>query len=297
VNKPYKNFLKAWPYHVGNMGMNALTFVLSMGWRKRSADDQIKKQLHWVEQNDLAAGPTSFSGNSFTVLSWNIFKGFYEGKLVDIMHDLIREHNPHVVVFQEAPMYSDSSFLEWPEEFVPASFSYVSSQKKVPGMHEFEHTGELTAALMPHSKSTFHLFPKITNQKHLRNDEYLHRNFIYTQYQTRSGSLGLYNVHLESMATPLRRLAEAKALYDVIENHDDDIAVLAGDFNTIMSSPLEPAVQFFRKKGFANGLKPGLKQWVPRLDHIFVRGAKGIRTTVFPRVGSDHKPAIAKILL
>lgn len=267
-----------------------------MGSRSRKPDERIRKQLHWQEEKYGSHGQTSFAGDSLTILSWNVFKGFYEHKLVEAMSDLIQEHSPDVVVFQEAPMYPDGSFLELPKEFDPASQVYVSSQKKVPGVYEFEHTGEFTASRMPHQKASFHLFPKVTNQKHFDDSEYLHRNFLYTQWQTRSGSLGLYNVHLESVSTPLKRLAEVKALYDVIEQHDDDITIVAGDFNTI-SGGLEPAVQFFKKKGFVNGLNSGLKQWVPRLDHIFVRGAKSIKTTVFPRIGSDHKPAIAKIKL
>jgi len=255
----------------------------------------MKKQLHWFEKNDLAAGPSSFIGDTLTLLSWNVFKGFHEHKLVSIMHDLVREHQPDAIVFQEAPMYTDGSFLEWPDEFSPVSLTYISSQKKRPGVYEFEHTGELTAARMPHSKASFHLLPKITNQKHFKDTEYLHRNFLYTQWQTRAGSLGLYNIHLESITTPRSRLAEVHDLYDVVEKNDDDITILAGDFNTIMGTTLEPAMQFFKRKGFINGLKPGIKQWVPRLDHIFVRGAKGIKTTLFPRIGSDHKPAVAKI--
>lgn len=289
--------MRLWPHHVRDLGLNAMTFMVSMVSRHRQPDEQMKKQLHWFEQNELAAGPSSFTKDSFTILSWNVFKGFYENKLVTIMHDLVREHQPDVVAFQEAPMYSDGSFLEWPSEFVPSSLAYISSQKKVPGVYEFEHTGELTAARMPYVKSSFHLFPKVTNQKHFNDNEYLHRNFLYTQWQTRSGSLGLYNIHMESVTTPLSRLAEVQALYEVIEKNDDDITVVAGDFNTFMSTALEPAVQFFQKKGFVNGLKPGFKQWVPRLDHIFVRGSKGIRTIVLPRHGSDHKPVIAKILL
>jgi endonuclease/exonuclease/phosphatase family metal-dependent hydrolase len=278
------------------MGINALTFFVSMVYKNRQPDEEMKKQLYWLEKNELAAGPSSIIGNSLTILSWNVFKGYYEHKLLDAMHKLIKNQNPDVVAFQEAPMFADNSFLEWPDEFVPAALSYISSQKKAPGIYEFKHTGELTASRAPHLKSSFHLFPKITNQKYFT-EEYLHRNFLYTQWQTRAGSLGLYNVHLESMATPRSRLAEVQALYDIIEKHDDDITVLAGDFNTFMGSTLEPAVLFFKKKGFVNGLKPGIKQWVPRLDHIFVRGAKGIKTTLFPRVGSDHKPAVAKILL
>lgn len=267
-----------------------------MGLRNRKPDERARKELHWHEDNQMAAGPSSFAGDHLTILSWNVFKGFYEHNLIDVMHELIQEHTPDVVVFQEAPMYPDGSFLELPKEFIPASQVYISSQKKIPGVYEFAHTGEFTAARMPHLKASFHLFPKVTNQIHFHDAEYLHRNFLYTQWQTRSGSLGLYNVHLESISTPLKRLAEVKALYDVIEQHDDDITIVAGDFNTI-SGGLEPAVQFFRKKGFVNGLKAGVKQWIPRLDHIFVRGAKSIKTTIFPRVGSDHKPAIAKIRL
>jgi endonuclease/exonuclease/phosphatase family metal-dependent hydrolase len=225
-----------------------------------------------------------------------VFKGFYEDHLIDTLHHLIRKNQPDVVALQEAPMYKDRAFIEWPAEFQPISFSYVSSQKKPPGTYEFEHTGELTAARMPHQKSTFHLLPKVTNQKHFHDLEYLHRNFIYTQWQTKSGSLGFYNVHLENISTPIKRLAEVESLYECLERYDDDIAVIAGDFNTI-SGPLEPALQFLRKKGFINGLKPGIKRILPRLDHILVRGAKNIRTTPLPRSGSDHKPSIARITL
>lgn len=268
-----------------------------MGSGHRQPGQEDKEVLHWVEKNEFSSGPSSFLGDTFTLLSWNVFKGFYEEKLVDIMHSLIVKHQPDAIVLQEAPMYADDSFIKWPKEFQPASLSYVSSQKKIPRVYEFEHTGELTAARMPHLKSSFHLFPKVTDQRHFHQEEYLHRNYIYTQWQTRSGSLGLYNVHLESVSTPLKRLAEVKALYDVIEEHDDDITLIAGDFNTIMGQTLEPAMLFLKKKGFVNGLLPGLQQIVPRLDHVFVRGAKEISTQVLPRVGSDHRPLVARILL
>lgn len=294
--KPSKKFFRLWPYHVRDLGVNAVTFVLSMARRGRQPDYKMIKELHWHEDNS-AAGPSSFAGDSITVLSWNVFKGFYEHKLISIMHDIIREHEPDIIAFQEAPMYPDGSFLEWPEDFPPASMIYISSQKKRPGVYEFEHTGELTASRMPHQQAQFHLFPKVTNQIVFSDLEYLHRNFLYSKWRTKRGTLGLYNVHMESVATPLNRLVEVQALYDVIEKNDDDITVVAGDFNTIMGATLEPAVQFFRKKGFVNGLRPGLPQWVPRLDHIFVRGAKSIKTTILPRLGSDHKPAIAKIEL
>lgn len=294
MNKPSKKFLSLWPYHVRDMSLNVMTFLLSVGSSHRQPTKQMKERLHWYESNIINTEPKTLP-NSFSVLSWNVFKGFYEHHLLDNMHRLIAKHNPDAIVLQEAPMYPDGSFLELPSQFAQSAQVYISSQKKLPGVYEFEHTGEFTASKYAYVKSSFHLLPQVTNQKHFNDSEYLHRSFLYTQFKTSTGTLGLYNVHLENMTTPRSRLVQVQALYEAVEKHDDDITVLAGDFNTFMSSALEPAVQFFHRKGFVNGLKPGLKQWIPRLDHIFVRGAKSIDTTVFPRVGSDHKPVIAKI--
>ncbi len=255
----------------------------------------MKKQLHWLNRNDKVSGQTSFTGDSFTVLSWNVFKGYGGHKFLDSMHSLVGKHSPDVVVFQEAPMFPGGTFLDWPKSFNPKSVVYVSSQKKIPGIHDYEHTGELVASQIPHLDASFHLLPKITNQKLLHNDEYLHRNFVYLRWNTRAGTLGLYNVHFESMTIPVHRMNEVLALYNQIEKNDDDITIVAGDFNTFMTTALEPALQFFKKKGFVNGLKPGIKQWLPRRDHIFVRGAKSVSTSVLKGMGSDHKPIIAKI--
>ncbi len=279
------------------MSLNVVTFLLSMGSKHKHLDASTRQKLHWHEENIELPEPHNTISGSFTVLSWNVFKGFYEHKLLANMHELIRDNAPDAIVLQEAPMYPDGSFLELPENFIESCKLYVSSQKKRPGVYEFAHTGEFTAAKTPYTKAEFYLLPQVTNQKHFMDSEYLHRSFLYTQFKTDSGTLGLYNVHLENMATPKSRLIQVQELYKVIEKNDDDITVLAGDFNTFMSSALEPAVQFFHRKGFVNGLKPGLKQWLPRLDHVFVRGAKNIETTIFPRIGSDHKPSIAKIIL
>ena len=132
------------------------------------------------------------------------------------------------------------------------------------------------------------------------------------QAQGRDGSpwtLRVANVHLDTSLAITRggpfaaRRRQAHALIDALRTQDDELTILAGDFNTWWGST-EPALNILRSAFPQTPRTANAETWRgplgvhAQLDYIFVRGTIAPKVQRLPeRFGSDHYPLLATISL
>jgi endonuclease/exonuclease/phosphatase (EEP) superfamily protein YafD len=115
------------------------------------------------------------------------------------------------------------------------------------------------------------------------------------------------NVHIASPEGPTLtgiRLRQFQWLTDYVSSLDGP-AIVAGDFNCTMWSPLYKSVA---RRGKLNNARAGLgiaptwfhlggSLYLLPLDHILARGARFTAARAGAGIGSDHRPLIAELSL
>jgi endonuclease/exonuclease/phosphatase (EEP) superfamily protein YafD len=226
------------------------------------------------------------------------------GGMHGLMHE-IRQHNPDLLVLQDAGEVAD---LSWPEAF---EWGWVMGRREV---HVF---GQYVVA----SRRPLRDCQRRTLAPAEAGGSYVH--CVLTDHGT---EVDLYTVHLLSPRDGLNaarwrwlegvpawkynvatRLAQAEALARVVAESRRPV-IVAGDLNAPQSSMVIQALQgtglrdAFASSGrgygytYGHDLRPGVS--FLRIDHVLVSPTIGVaRCVAGDRQGSEHRPVIADLLL
>ncbi len=289
--------IQLWMHHFREVKTTCITFMRSIFFSPVTQDsknlEKLIKSEHAPENNGHA--PEDF----ITIVTWNVFKGYYKNQVSDSIDLLARTYKPDLWILQEAPMYEKGLTLPL-FSGVTGNSSYVSSHK-FNGSHQyfpFSHSGQLTYSRFAYNHSEVQLLPEVTNYSSwARSTEFLHRVFLYTQIKTKSGkTIGVYNIHLENMTMPAGRLHQIDFILDSYKQKNDDYIIMAGDFNSFFTKRFEKLFKKLAEHGFVN-FAPSKLRMLPQVDYIFSKGFSGGNITSIRVAGSDHNPVVAQLEL
>ncbi|MCH7492136.1 endonuclease/exonuclease/phosphatase family protein [Patescibacteria group bacterium] len=229
-----------------------------------------------------------------SMVSWNIFRGYHKSKIRASLKKIMHEHNPGMILVQEAPVYESGVF--WDDPIFAGFNTYYAplhQVKKPTSFYNFSHSGQLALSRYPFTKTAVYPLPSVARQ-FMGRGHVIKRLALYTQILTDSGkSIGIYNIHLENAAWPSGRIKQLRFLQKIIDHNNDDCVVIGGDFNTFLGG-FEQVNAILKKFGFSK-LFSG-KRWLPRLDHFFVKGARATGVQLRGS-GSDHQPVMVRLSL
>ncbi|HEY0079109.1 MAG TPA: endonuclease/exonuclease/phosphatase family protein [Pyrinomonadaceae bacterium] len=118
-----------------------------------------------------------------------------------------------------------------------------------------------------------------------------------------SGSVRVFNSHIDPHAKVEGQLAQHAAILARAEEHAGEPVVLLGDFNTLTPESRMATCRFLEEHGYTSPIPTGTPTWRAGLyrlhaDWIFVRGLRVVRWGVArPLSVSDHWPVWAEIEL
>lgn len=260
-------------------------------------DDKPEKYIYLQNGHD-----GQIVGSSIKILSWNILRYYNQKQINQTLEHLFNLHNFDIVFIQEAPVYDDSKFSDlnllknFNKFYVP-----LHQIKKQDRFYNFKSTGNLILSKHSFVKTEVYELPTVSGwfTKIYKGNWVVKRIAVYAQIMVNNQRVGLYNIHLENNAGPSGRLKQIKYLLDeIIAKNNDDVVVIAGDFNTVLTRLLESGLRYLSQNGFTN-LFDGLRfkfRYLPRLDYFFVKGAKA-KSIQLKGNGSDHYPIMAEIIL
>lgn len=246
-----------------------------------------------------SSAPADSAAVSLTILSWNVYRNYNPEAIEASLKTMIEEHHPDLLLLQEVTIRETARFETRP--FIAHYHEFYAPMHVV---HErtrwmdFDASGQLILSDEPFTDAVALDLPEPALW--FRRDttaSRLVRNALYVRLPLEDGrTLGVYNVHLENRAWPGGRLKQTEHLIGLIEAHDDDAVVVGGDFNTYLSTRLEPALQAFLRAGFTLAAR-ARHPLLPAMDYIFVRGVRTVEEITVRGQGSDHPPVMTKIWL
>jgi endonuclease/exonuclease/phosphatase family metal-dependent hydrolase len=232
--------------------------------------------------------------NEMTIISWNILRNYNKQKIEKTLKKIKNDHNPDIILLQEAPVYDSSSF--WEDHLFSKFNLYYAplhQVKKQDSFYNFSHSGQLTLSHCPFIKTKVIKLPSLIKSV-LGKDHIIRRVALYTQLTRGNGStIGIYNIHLENVTWPTGRKKQLQYLLDEIKRNNDDTVLIGGDFNTFSGRFFEKGLALLVDAGFENLYNSGFRL-VPRLDYFFIKGAKGVALQL-KGSGSDHQPIMVKV--
>ncbi len=230
------------------------------------------------------------------IVSWNILREYNPQEIKKSLSEIIKNHNPNVLLLQEAAVrdgngfWQDHLFTKFNAAYAP--LHHVARKTK---FYDFDHSGQLTLAQFPYREVEVYALPLVAQQS-LGKNHLITRIALYTQIENAMGlRIGIYNVHLENRTGPSGREYQIRSLLETIEQKNDDVVVVGGDFNTFLGSKLERGIDDLERAGFKKGfVKEGL---LPQLDYFFYRGDKirGASGKQLQGEGSDHQPILLEL--
>jgi len=226
----------------------------------------------------------SINGN-LTILSWNILRNYNKQDIKESLAKIFDEESPDIIFIQEAPVYQNSSF--WGDELFSkfnVFYAPLHQIQKQDEFYNFVHSGQLILSKYPFTKTEVYPLPSVSRQ-FLGKNHFIKRLATYAQIKGKK-SIGLYNVHLENSAWQTGRKKQIDYLLEIINENNDDIVIIGGDFNTFLGK-WEQGLNILRELGFRGLFGTGI-----RLDHFFVKNALAIGKQLKGE-GSDHQPIMA----
>jgi endonuclease/exonuclease/phosphatase (EEP) superfamily protein YafD len=261
----------------------ALAAAVALAWHRRAAPAMFAVVLAaanvYLAWPDAEPGPRHIQGQRFRVVVSNVFFGNSEYERVVAF---VRRARPDAVVFAEVTPEWRTALRALENELPHTQFT--------PGLRH----GVLVMSRWPAVVSeTVPLGPDSVP-------------FVHTRLDVAGRQLDLYGVHTDwplgghNAGIRNRQLSELGTL----AARAGDAVVVAGDLNVTRHSP------YFSDLLARGGLRPASRgAWTPtwptffppagiQIDHVLVSGKIG--TTAFevgPRVGSDHRPIVADLVL
>jgi len=233
------------------------------------------------------------------LLSWNVFRNRRPATIERSLQGLVQKYHPHVVFLQEAPQGEKGSPWEidalngFHRLYAPVFEILVQSHR-----FGFDSTGQLTLSCFPFESTETYILPAVPRflERKAGPVARVVRRVPYARIRLPSGrTLGLHNVHLENRTLPSGRHLQVRHLLEVVDQKDDDVAVVGGDLNTFFGRNLEACLRLFARRGFTRLIGMARIRGLPALDYVLVRGA--LRTEAVPvrATGSDHYPVLVDI--
>lgn len=240
---------------------------------------------------------TASLGNKVVLISYNVNRCYQKDRVRDTLAEVLERHNPDVLLLQEAPIYEtgpfwhDPLFQDYNAYFVP--FHHVTERTD---HYNFCRSGQLTLAKPSFSQTFCHELSTVTDVNLGRNHK-TGRVLSYTQHQTLTKTVGIYNIHLENGCFPFGRKIQIDEILNIIEDRNDDVVVLGGDFNTWAGKRFELGLKKLVEAEFHDLFRPFRWGVHGRLDYFFVRGAEEYRAEELLMLGSDHHPITAAVYI
>lgn len=289
--------VQLWMHHFREVKTTLITLMRSIFFSPVTQDQADLEKL--IKSEYVTENSGFVSGNTITIVTWNIFKGYYQDRINNSMSLLSESYEPDLWLLQEAPMYENSTALPL-FAGVEGNRSYVSSHK-FNGEHAyfpFSHSGQLTYSRFAYGQSEVKLLPQVTNYSSwARSTEFLHRMFLYTQIKTEDGkTIGVYNIHLENMTTPSGRSHQIDFILDSYKEKNDDYVIMAGDFNSFFTRRFERLFKKLHEHGFVN-FAPKRLRLLPQVDFVYSKGFSSGKILTVRVSGSDHNPVVAHLEL
>lgn len=236
-----------------------------------------------------------------SLLSWNILRYYHRDEIAVTISQIFAQRECDVAFIQEAPVYRQSRFADIPLfagwHSVYAPLHHVLRQG---GRYTFQHSGNLIVSRLPFIRTDVYELPTVSESFfcNMASDvHFIKRIAVYGQILSpHQQKVGLYNVHLENLTGPRGRGQQLQYLLDIIQNNDDDIVIIGGDFNTVTTRFFERGLRFLTANGFMNVFSQPQFRWrlLPRLDYWFVRGVPATGYQLSGR-GSDHQPIFLEV--
>lgn len=236
--------------------------------------------------------------HKITIVSWNILRGYNAEQIKTSLSQIMRDYNPNVLLLQEAAVRGSTTFWE-DDLFTDFNVAYAPlhhvAQKTA--FYDFDHSGQLTLTRVPYQEWGVYALPLVARQS-LGKDHLITRIALYTQIENADGvKIGIYNVHLENRTGSSGRQYQIRGLLETIEEKNDDVVVVSGDFNTFLGSYFERGIDDLVKAGFQKShVNEGI---LPQLDYFFYRGERirGASGKQLHGDGSDHQPILLELEL
>ncbi len=234
--------------------------------------------------------------HKITIVSWNILRGYNQRKIKTSLSQIIKEYRPEMLILQEVPVRESTTFGE-DDSFTGFNTAYAPLHHigKKTAFYDFDHSGQLTLSRFRYQNVEVYALPLVARQS-LGKDHLITRIALYTQIEDTDGmKIGIYNVHLENRTGSSGRQYQIRSLLETIEEKNDDIVVVGGDFNTFLGSSLEKGIQDLENRGFKKSfVREGI---LPQLDYFFYRGERIRRGSgrQLHGEGSDHQPLLLEL--
>jgi endonuclease/exonuclease/phosphatase family metal-dependent hydrolase len=249
---------------------------------------EFKAAKHAVRRDTAATAP----GKDIRIISWNILRNYNKGKIRKGISELMKERGADIIFIQEAPVYNDGNF--WDESIFKEYSAYYAPlhfPKRQSQYYCFRHTGNLILSRHKLVAATVYELPTPVRDA-FGKEHVIKRIAAYVRIGAKK-SIGIYNVHLENMSGSKGRLMQVKHLLGIIDDNDDDVVIVGGDFNTIYGN--EACLKELEKAGFKR-MAIAETRILPRLDFLFVKGAE-IEGGCDKKEGSDHYPLWGRITI
>lgn len=252
-----------------------------------------RKLLPWyLDPNSDAiciksAQNSHLENETFTLLNWNVHKNNHSFSWLHDFHNILNDHAPDLITFQEYQTKSKRSILDQHKHYGYGFFPNIEIQGKEYGL--------LSAATC--SIDNFnpiyseHLEPLIKTPK----------VSLFTQYcMKKNQKLTLINTHMINFVQTKKYLAQIKQLEKLCLGQE--ILILTGDFNTWNSKRMHLLRHMTKALGLehvAFQTDHHKKSYLAHpLDHIFYKGITPHNQTILHEIKtSDHKPLLVKFSL
>lgn len=220
----------------------------------------------------------------FTLLNWNVHKNNHSLKWLHDFGQIIHDHAPDFIAFQEYKTKSKRSILDSSKEYGYGFFSNIEMRK--------EDYGLISAATYDIDEFnpifSEHVEPLIKTPK----------ISFFTQYNLENNQkLTLINTHMINFVQNKKYLSQIKQLERLCT--DQDILILTGDFNTWSTKRMNLLKNMTEDLGLSHvtfETNHHKKSYLAHpLDHVFYKGLKPIKSEILNQIKtSDHKPLIVE---
>ena len=221
--------------------------------------------------------------DKITLLNWNVHKNNHHFKWLHDFQDILYQHNPNIITFQEYQTMSRRSIIDKHDEFGYGFFPNIAYKHHMYGLLSASKSEIVDFC----SLFTCDVEPLIKTPK---------VSFV-THYKMQNGeNLTLINVHMINFVKIKKYIMQIKQIKEVCESSKGAI-ILSGDFNTWSKKRmriLESMTQAMDLKQVTFEQEHHKKMLMTYpLDHIFYRGFKQEKSEVLKEFKtSDHKPMI-----
>ena len=184
-----------------------------------------------IKSNDF----NSSFDNQLNILSWNVYRGYNIHEFKKSLRELIDDNNYSLIVLQEAPLHDEPFWNDFKFNAFYAPFHQVKKQTR---LYPYISSGQLILSKYKFTKNYVFEIPTVTSYEVGPNHS-TKRIVTYAQIVNRKQSIGIYNVHLENACDANSRGKEIEVLLNEVEKNNDDLVVLAGDFNMFLGKRFE----------------------------------------------------------